>query len=131
MAFPRNVWDQLKATTVEELMAALKRDGFTPDPATTGAELGFIKKGKPQNKRVVIHYHHGKTWGPKFLKGLFDDIGWKLEDLFRVGLIKGAEKKTAEPPTLLIPCHCDLGVLENGEPCPDCGGTRFREVPAT
>jgi hypothetical protein len=130
MAYPRNVWNQLKATTVEEFIDALAKDNFVPDPASTGAELAFIRQEKKENKRVVIHYHRNKTWGAKFLNGLINDIGWKLEDLIRVGLVKGEVAGSgAIPETLLVPCGCDRGVLPNGKPCPECGGTRFREIP--
>jgi len=131
MAFSKNVWNQLKATTVEEFIDALGKDGFVPDPASSGAELAFIKQTKPENKRIVIHYHPKKTWGAKFIKGLVDDAGWKREDdLIRVGLVKReAATADAAPENLLVPCACDRGVLADGRPCPECGGTRFREIP--
>ncbi len=130
MAFSKNVWDQLKATTVEEFIEALGRDGFVPDQASTGAVLAFIKPTKKESKRIVIHYHRNKTWGAKFLNGLISDAEWTLDDLIRVGLVKGeVAKPTAIPETLLVPCGCDRGVLQNGKPCPECGGSRFREIP--
>ncbi len=87
MAFSKHVWNQLKATTAGELIDALKRDGYTQDPASKGAILAYIKLSSP-NKRVTIHYHPRKSYGPKFLKGLLDDIGWDEDDLRRVKLIK-------------------------------------------
>jgi predicted RNA binding protein YcfA (HicA-like mRNA interferase family) len=87
MAFSKHVWDQLKATTADELIAALGRDGFAKDPAGKGATIAFIKPANP-NKRVVIHYHPRKTYGPGLLKGLIADIGWDEKDLRRVKLIK-------------------------------------------
>jgi hypothetical protein len=130
MAFPKDVWNQLKATTVEEFIEALGKDGFVPDPASTGAVLAFIRPGKKESKRIVIHYHRNKTWGAKFLNGLISDVEWKLEDLIRLGLVKGRVAAPGViPETLLVPCGCDRGVLPNGKPCPECGGTRFREIP--
>jgi predicted RNA binding protein YcfA (HicA-like mRNA interferase family) len=87
MAFSKNVWDQLKATTADELIAALQRDGFTKDPASGDATIAFIKAGSP-NQRVVIHYHPRKSYGPKLLKAMIADLGWSDDDLRRLKLIK-------------------------------------------
>jgi predicted RNA binding protein YcfA (HicA-like mRNA interferase family) len=87
MAFPQHVWQQLKSTTADEIIAALKRDGYKQDPASADATIAYIKIGTP-NKRVVIHYHPRKTYGPKLLKALLDEIGWTEADMRRVKLIK-------------------------------------------
>jgi predicted RNA binding protein YcfA (HicA-like mRNA interferase family) len=87
MAFRKQVWDQLKSLTADDLIAALKRDGYTQDPASKGAAIAYIKLGTPR-KRVVIHYHPKKTYGAKFLQGLLDDIGWSEADLKRLKLVK-------------------------------------------
>jgi len=73
MAFSKNVWNQLKSVTADELISALKRDDYTKDPASKDATISFIKLGT-QTKRVVIHYHPRKTYGPGLLKGLIADI---------------------------------------------------------
>jgi hypothetical protein len=67
MAFPQHVWNQLKSVTADELIAALKRDGYRQDPASADATIAFIKVGNP-SKRIVIHYHPRKTYGPKLRK---------------------------------------------------------------
>jgi hypothetical protein len=127
MAFPKHVWDQLKAKTADELIAALTRDGYLKDPASRDATIAFVKAGSP-NKRIVIHYHPRKSYGPKLLQGLLNDAGWTTEkDLAAVGLIKAGARKTAK--TMLVPCHCEGAVSATGEPCHLCGGTRFVEVP--
>ena len=87
MAFSKNVWNQLKSTTADEFISALERDGFTKDPASKDATIAYIKASSPK-KRVVIHYHPRKTYGPGLLKGLIADIGWDEDDLKRVRLIK-------------------------------------------
>jgi predicted RNA binding protein YcfA (HicA-like mRNA interferase family) len=87
MAFPQHVWNQLKSVTADELIAALKRDGYRQDPASADATIAFIKVGNP-SKRIVIHYHPRKTYGPKLLKALLADIGWSEADMRRVKLIK-------------------------------------------
>jgi predicted RNA binding protein YcfA (HicA-like mRNA interferase family) len=86
MGLPQNVWNQVKNLTADEIIAALDRDGWEPDPSSRGAILGFIKENP--RKRVTIHYHPRKTYGPKLLRALLDDIGWEVEDLRRLKLIK-------------------------------------------
>ncbi len=87
MAFSGNVWGQLKNLTADDLISALKKDGYTKDPASRDATIAFIKYGNP-NKRIVIHYHPKKTYGPKLLKALLDEAGWTEEDMQRLRLIK-------------------------------------------
>lgn len=94
MAFPPNVWNQIKNLTKDDIIEALIRDGYTKDPASKDATITYIKplptpdKTGTKNKRVVIHYHQGQNCGPKILKFLLADIGWTIEDLRRVKLIK-------------------------------------------
>jgi predicted RNA binding protein YcfA (HicA-like mRNA interferase family) len=82
--FSRDVWDQLKNISADVLISALRRDGFKPD--TTSGSQRIYKH--PDGRRVSIHYHSGKTFGPNLLKSLFDDIGWSMKDLHRLKLIK-------------------------------------------
>jgi predicted RNA binding protein YcfA (HicA-like mRNA interferase family) len=105
MAFDKHVWNQLKNKTADDLISALERDGYEKDPATHDATIAYIKRGSP-NKRVVIHYHPRKTYGPKFLQALIRDIGWAEDDLKRLGLIKGRllREDSYEPETCCI-CH--------------------------
>lgn len=42
MAFSKNVWNQLKNITADELISALKRDGYTKDPASRDATISYI-----------------------------------------------------------------------------------------
>ena len=74
---------QLKSTTADDLINALNRDEWAEEDRR-GATRGFVKDGR----RVVIHYHPGKTYGQKFLKGLIDDTGWTRRDLQTLKLIK-------------------------------------------
>jgi hypothetical protein len=53
MAFPQHVWNQLKSLTADELIAALKRDGYEQDPASADATTAYVKAGNP-TKRIVI-----------------------------------------------------------------------------
>ncbi len=129
MAFSQHVWQQLKATTADELISALKKDGYKEDPASADATIAFIKPGDPP-KRIVIHYHPRKTYGPKLLRHLLADIGWNEEEMRHLGLITGHTASESRSPTHLVRCHCDQGLMEDGKPCPDCGGTSFREVAA-
>ena len=85
MNLPRHIWDQIKNCRVEELQRALERDDWIQD-ATRGATLVYYHA--QSGRRVVVHYHPGKTYGPKLLRGLLDDIGWTVEDLRRLKLCK-------------------------------------------
>jgi len=87
MAFPKHVWDQIKAITADELISALERDGYTKDPASRDATISCIKASTPR-RRVVIHYHPRKTYSPGLLKALLADVGWSEEDLRRLTLVK-------------------------------------------
>ncbi len=84
MAFPPHVWDQLKNVTADELIRALEKDGWSLD-ARRGAEQVYLH---PDGRRVSIHYHPRKTYGPKLLKGLLGDIGWGEGDYRRLKLIR-------------------------------------------
>jgi len=88
MAFSPNVWNQLKNTTADELIKALLRDGWVKDPASNDATIAYLKKTPAGNKRIVIHYHPKKTYGPKLLKALIEDIGWEEDGLRALKLIK-------------------------------------------
>jgi predicted RNA binding protein YcfA (HicA-like mRNA interferase family) len=83
MSFAPHVWAQLKNLTCDEIIAALKKDGWSQD---TGKGSERIYR-KPPN-RVSIHYHPQKTYGPKMLKGLLDDIGWTEAQMRKLKLIK-------------------------------------------
>lgn len=88
MNYPSNVWNQLKNITVEKLMKTLEKDGWERDNPT-GARIPYRKiMDSGEVKRVVIHRHPGKTYGPGLLKGLLRDIGWSNEDLKRLKLIR-------------------------------------------
>lgn len=89
MACSTNVWNQLKNLSVDAIIAALKRDQWNEDSrGKTSGTRAFVKATAGRNLRIVIHYHPGKTYGAKFLKGLLDDIGWSEDDVRRLGLIK-------------------------------------------
>ena len=90
MAYSSATWNQLKGLTLKELAKALKRDGWTEEQRS-GATVGFIKtigNGAVSRRRVVLHVHPGKSFGPRLLKALLDDIGWSEEDLIRLKLIR-------------------------------------------
>jgi predicted RNA binding protein YcfA (HicA-like mRNA interferase family) len=89
MAFSSNAWKQLKGCSADDLIAALKKDGWTQDPSSKGAVLGFVKgSGNPDRKRITIHYHPQKTYGPGLLKALIRDIGWSESDMKKLKLIR-------------------------------------------
>ena len=84
MKYPHNVWQQLKNITADELIRALKKDGWVRD-IRVGAELIYRHD---DGRRVSIHFHPRKTYGQRTLKGLLGDIGWSVDDLKRLKLVK-------------------------------------------
>jgi predicted RNA binding protein YcfA (HicA-like mRNA interferase family) len=82
--FPKPIWEQLKNKTADELISALERDGAILDTCHGSARVYRY----PDGRRIAIHYHPHKTYGPKLLKALVDDIDWKEDDLRRLKLIK-------------------------------------------
>ena len=85
MGFPKNVWQQLKGKTADDLIAALEKDGFVPD---TKVRTERVYRN-PDGRRVSIHYHTGKKcFGASLLKSLLADIEWSESDMRRLKLIK-------------------------------------------
>lgn len=78
-----DVWNQLKNIPVEKLIAALTKDKWEKRSGR-GSRYVFVKEWR----LVSIHYHPGKTFGPKLLQDLMDDIGWTEQDFQRLKLIK-------------------------------------------
>jgi predicted RNA binding protein YcfA (HicA-like mRNA interferase family) len=85
VSFSGSCWDQIRGVTVEELIRGLEKDGWTQEPGT-GSSARVYYKGL--GERVSIHFHPGKTYGAKMLKGLLADIGWSEDDMKRLKLIK-------------------------------------------
>lgn len=82
------MWSQLKGKTADDLVDALGRDGWVMDPESSGAIRVYIKGVGQSRKRITIHYHPRKTYGPNLLKALLADIGWDEKDMKRIRLIK-------------------------------------------
>lgn len=85
MAFSASVWDQVKNKTAKDLISALEKDDWTLEPGCSGAIQVYRNA---DGRRVGIHYHPHKTFGPKLLKGLLADIGWDDKDMRRVKFIR-------------------------------------------
>ena len=85
MKFPKNIWEQLKGKTADELISALLKDGFVLD---TKIRTERIYR-HPNGRRVSIHYHtSNKCYGRGLLKALLEDTGWSENDMHRLKLIK-------------------------------------------
>ena len=82
-SYGRHAWNQIRGISVEKLMRALRADGWAEEKRRSGTRP-FYKDGA----RIVIHYHPGKTFGPKILRGILQSIGWSEADLKRLKLIK-------------------------------------------
>ena len=83
MSFPKPVWDQLKNTTTERLISALRKDGWELDESTRRCHVYRM-----DDRTVSIHYHPKKTYGANLLKNLIDQIGWTESDMKRLKIIK-------------------------------------------
>jgi len=84
MKFRKPIWNQLKNKSADDLISALTRDGAVLDDRV-GAEQIYRY---PDGRRVSIHYHPKKTYGPKLLKALLEEAGWTEADMRRLKLIK-------------------------------------------
>jgi predicted RNA binding protein YcfA (HicA-like mRNA interferase family) len=91
---PEECLESDKESHQDTVVDALKRDGWTQDPASKDATITYIKRlEKPDesgstHKRIVIHYHAGQVCGPRLIKGIIEDVGWTTEDLKRLKLVK-------------------------------------------
>lgn len=83
MGWPTHIWSQLKSISADDLIAALERDDWSCD-MDGGAMRIYLK----DRRRVSVHYHPRKTFGPKLLQSLLNDIGWSEADMKRLKLVK-------------------------------------------
>jgi predicted RNA binding protein YcfA (HicA-like mRNA interferase family) len=84
VSFSASCWDQLRSITVEDLIRALERDGWRQEPGKGSIRIYY----KGPSQRVSVHFHPGKTFGAKLLKGLLADIGWSEQQMRDLKLIK-------------------------------------------
>ncbi len=84
MKYSHQVWDQLKNVTVSDLVRALEKSGWKRDEETGNIYVYM----HTDHRRVTIHYHPHKTYGPKLLKALLDTIAWSEAELKHLKLIK-------------------------------------------
>ncbi len=75
----------LRNTPVRELIAALRRDGFSLERQTrTGGRI----YSHPDGRLTTIHYHSGSnTLTRKTLRSVLQATRWTQEDLRRLGLV--------------------------------------------
>ena len=83
MKLPEHVWKQVRNKTCDEIISALKKDGWKQD-ITIGSERIYRK----EKKRVSIHYHPKKTYGPNLIKALYSDIGWTEKEMKKLKFVK-------------------------------------------
>jgi predicted RNA binding protein YcfA (HicA-like mRNA interferase family) len=57
------IWAQLKNLTVDDIIQALVKDGAIWDDSHGGVRVYKLKTGI----KITIHYHTGKTYGPRLL----------------------------------------------------------------
>lgn len=75
----------LRNTPVQELISALRKDGFSLECETrTGGRI----YSHPDGRITVIHYHHrSDTLTRKTLRSVLEAIRWTEDDLKRLGMI--------------------------------------------
>lgn len=85
MKYPKNIWEQLKNKTANDLISALLKDGFVLDKKVRTERI----YRHPDGRRISIHYHTGnKCYGRGLLNSLLEDVGWSESDMHRLKLIK-------------------------------------------
>ena len=85
MTYQEHIWKQLKNTSADDFIRTLKKDGWVLD-AQHKTEYVFYCPS--DGRRVSIHFQPRKTYGPKLVKYLFDQIHWTEDDLRRLKLIR-------------------------------------------
>jgi len=93
--WPKQVWGQLKALTPKEICDALERDGWIRDIEEKGRSpiRHYVHSAYP-DREVTIHFHPNKGgYQPGLLKHILDKTGWDVNDLRRLGLIRGKQGK--------------------------------------
>jgi len=85
MAYPSNVWNQLKDKSPQDLIKALEKDGWKPDESRGAVQVYYRPKDK---KRITIHLHPHKSYGRDTLTALLDAIGWSIGEMKRLKFIK-------------------------------------------
>ena len=85
----RTILEQLKNKTTTDWINALKKDGWVEEHSS-GATRGFVKQAMNGSgrRRVVIHHHPKKQFGPRLTKMLLEDTKWSEDDLIRLGMAK-------------------------------------------
>lgn len=85
MKYPKDVWEQLKGKTADDIISALLKDGFKPDDKLRTERVYRRHDGM----RITIHYHKkGTSYRQGLLKALLEDTGWSIDDMRRLKLIK-------------------------------------------
>ena len=87
------IWQQVRNLTATQLINALEKDSWKKS-YRAGSSQAFVKD---QHHPVVIHFHPGKTYGPKQLKAILKYTGWTESDYIRLRLIKAPHKKNRTP----------------------------------
>lgn len=84
MAFTPSVWNQVKGLCADDIIRALKKAKWSCDMDGGSMRIYISPDG---TRRVSIHYHPKKTYGPKMLQGLLTDIGWTETEMKEYKLI--------------------------------------------
>lgn len=88
MPVSRGALEQLKSLTPIKLIKAIEKDGWTEESGRGAIRSYYKDHGNGGRKRIQVHYHPGRTYGRRLLKGLMEDTEWDDDDLVRLKLIK-------------------------------------------
>jgi predicted RNA binding protein YcfA (HicA-like mRNA interferase family) len=81
---PPHLLQQLRTTSVQELVRALERDGFSYRRTRGGSRV----YRHPDGRRAVVHYHRGSDTLPiDTLRSVLAGARWTEDDLRRLNLI--------------------------------------------
>lgn len=77
MKYPHQVWEQLKNKTPSDFISALNRQLGGPDEINGSEHIYRF----PDGRRVSIHYHKKRCYGPSLLKKLLEQIDWTEKEM--------------------------------------------------
>jgi len=85
MNYPPHIWNQLRNLSADQIVTALEKSGWTRDE---GAGNIYVYLHIATKRRITIHYHPKKSYGPKLLKELLADINWTEQELRKLKIVK-------------------------------------------
>jgi len=88
MGFNKAIRSQIKNLTAEDLIRALKKDGWERIKKRGAVQHFYNPNRESGKRRIAVHYHPKKTYGLGLLESLIEAAGWNENDLKRLKIIK-------------------------------------------